>query len=102
MSEFFDAKRLMNRALESESGGIRIKFETEKSLLKFRLRCYSARKRDREQSEKAYDYGHPLHGVSPYDGLYFDKESGDKHTLVIKQISDEDYGVLSVEELKVE
>ncbi len=62
------ARVLLDRALESEKG-IRVKFESAKKAFRFRMNCYTVRKRERENSVRIYDSTHPMHGHSPWDHL---------------------------------
>lgn len=103
-----DCRLVMNRAMESKSG-LEITFKNERSALMFRHRCYSTRIRDRKQSSKVYEFGHPEHGKSPYDSLAFivEQEAKDIPLANIKgefvwilhiTKSDSPFGALAIEE----
>ena len=90
-----DVRAILDRAIEAEKG-LRLTFGTKKALGMFRFRCYAARKRDREQAVKAYDYGDPRRGKSPYDSLMFIADtSEDNYVLTILKLTP-----VSVEEIE--
>ena len=106
-----DCRLVMNRAMESKNG-LEITFKNEKSCLMFRHRCYSTRIRDRKQTARVYEFGHPEYGKSPYDSLAFivEEVEGDnflgglaaRKTIWKLHItkSDSPFGALTIEEKK--
>ena len=52
-----------------ETQGVQITFQTHGEAMSFRQQFYNMRSFLRKRSKKEYDYGHPEHGTSPYDGL---------------------------------
>ena len=96
-----DARDVLDQALAAEKG-LRIEFESESKMLRFRFRLYSARKRDKEQARRVYEPGHPMWGKTPYAALVFYTESNsekDEYILTVQKGS-EPYGVKRIWEIK--
>lgn len=65
-----DARAFMDRALDSETG-YRIIFDTEARTKNFRMRCYTARDRERKRNLKIYELQDPMYGTSVYHTIAF-------------------------------
>lgn len=67
---FPDCRDFMNKALEAKKGW-RARFEERGSAVSFRMRCYTARRRELAFNIKLYPEGEMMHGKTVWDGLVF-------------------------------
>jgi hypothetical protein len=63
-----DVREVLMQALESEKG-LQLTFATPTAAITFRRRAYAFRDVDRKRSKDIYEKGHPMFGVSDFDGL---------------------------------
>lgn len=67
---FPDCREFMNKAIEAEKGW-RARFEERGSAVSFRMRCYTARTREKKFNLKFYSKDDIAHGKTVWDGLVF-------------------------------
>ena len=67
---FPDCRAFMDKAVESEKGW-QITFKERGQATAFRLRCYTARDRERKSNSKIYEVGDPMHNSSVWQKLTF-------------------------------
>lgn len=84
---YVDCYTHYNQALE-DPVGIRIRVENEAAAIFLRMRMHQARKIDRRRNAETYERGHPMHNVSPFDGLTVrirPHDNGDGYWVVLEK-----------------
>lgn len=74
---FPDCRNFLDRAVESKKGARAI-FPTKKQALSFRMRCYTARARERKRNCQIYEKGDMLFDTSVWHRL----------TFIVRELSD--------------
>lgn len=64
-----EAQEFMNRVKETQHSLSIGPFASEGAAMRFRHKCYSARKNWRNYSRDAYEEDHPMHSQSPWEGV---------------------------------
>ena len=83
---YTDCYEALDRALEDDRG-VRVGVESLKSAQFLRMRLNQARAINRDENQRTYEPGHPLHGRSEYDRLMVRiKERGEKTYVYIEQV----------------
>ena len=77
---FPDSRAFMDKAIESPNGW-QVTFETEGQATNFRMRCYTARDRERRRNTKIYETGEPMFNSSVWHNLTFIVAKVDKRVL---------------------
>ncbi len=65
-----DCREFLNRAIDAKKG-YGVVFQEEGKATQFRLRCYTARRRELERNVKIYPPGDMMHDRTAWDGLVF-------------------------------
>ena len=63
-----EARFFLDKAILSEKG-IKIKFPSRAEAFRFRMNCYTARKRERDAARRMYEPGDPLFDKSPWEDI---------------------------------
>ncbi len=78
---FPDCRIFMDKAIEAESGW-QVTFESKGHAMNFRMRCYTARDRERRRNKKVFtDEDHPLHNSTIWHNLTLSIQQDDKRLL---------------------
>ena len=67
---FPDCRSFMDKAIEAKKGFLAI-FPEKGQAESFRLRCYTARSREKQQNKKLFDKDDAMYGKSVWDSLTF-------------------------------